>query len=403
MARAPTSALRLVLMVALALFISYIDRGNLATALPVIQKEMSLSPEQLGLLGSAFYVTYVIMMIPAGWLADRYGAYRVLAAGLFVWSVATLATGFVGSFIALLLLRGLLGIGESVTFPGSSKLIASGVPAAGLGEANGIVAFGYLIGPAIGTLLGGFLIAEFGWRPVFWIFGALSLMWLLPWSRVVVHELKLKDDAHAGPSFAQILRQRGLWGASLGHFAANYAFYLILTWLPTYLINVRGFSMVTMATVLSGAYLLNAIGGYGAGWLTDWWIRSGRSANVIYKGIMALNHIAGIVCMLGIVALPQSASIACLYVYELVLGMASPGTFGISQVLAGPSATARWVGVQNMWGNVAGIVAPAATGFIIGATGHYDRAFLLAAAVNVLGIIGWIFILPKIRPIEWQK
>lgn len=396
--------MRLVLMVALALFISYIDRGNLATALPVIEKELRLSPEQLGLLGSAFYVTYVIMMIPAGWLADRYGAYRVMAIGLAVWSVATLATGFVGSFIALLLLRGMLGIGESVTFPGSSKLIASGVPASGLGEANGIVAFGYLVGPAIGTLLGGFLIAELGWRPVFWIFGALSLMWLLPWSRVVVHEPRIKDgDDAAGPSFAQILRQRGLWGASLGHFAANYAFYLILTWLPTYLINVRGFSMVTMATVLSGAYLLNAIGGYGAGWFTDRWIRSGRSANGIYKGIMALNHLAGIVCMLGIVALPQTASIACLYFYEFVIGMASPGTFAISQVLAGPSAAARWVGVQNMWGNVAGIVAPAATGFIIGATGHYDRAFLLAAAVNVLGIIGWIFILPKIRPIEWQK
>ncbi len=395
--------MRLVLMVALALFISYIDRGNLATALPVIQKEMSLSPEQLGLLGSAFYVTYVIMMIPAGWLSDRYGAYRVMAVGLFVWSVATLAAGLVGSFVALLLLRGLLGVGESVTFPASSKLIASGVPAARLGEANGIVAFGYLVGPAIGTLLGGFLIAELGWRPVFWIFGALSLMWLLPWRRVVVHEPKLDDGDYEGPGFAQILRQRGLWGASLGHFAANYAFYLILTWLPTYLINVRGFSMVTMAAVLSGAYLLNAIGGYGAGWLTDRWIRSGRSANGIYKGIMALNHLAGIVCMLGIVALPQTASIACLYFYEFVIGMASPGTFAISQVLAGPSAAARWVGVQNMWGNVAGIVAPAATGFIIGATGHYDRAFLLAAAVNVLGIIGWIFILPKIRPIEWQK
>jgi hypothetical protein len=83
--------------------------------------------------------------------------------------------------------------------------------------------------------------------------------------------------------------------------------------------------------------------------------------------------------------------------------MASPGTFGISQILAGPSATARWVGVQNMWGNVAGIVAPAATGFIIGATGRFDRAFLLAAGVNVLGIIGWIFILPRIQPIVWQK
>ncbi len=395
--------MRLVLMVALGMFISYIDRGNLATAATLIQDELKLSPERLGLLLSAFYITYVLAMVPAGWLAERYGAHKVMAGGLLIWSVATLATGLVGSFLMLLILRLMLGLGESVSFPCMSKLVASGVPESRLGEANGIVAFGYLIGPAAGTLLGGLLIAQLGWRPVFLMFGALSLVWLLPWSRVVVHEPRLKDNAHAGPSFRQILRQRSLWGTALGLFSQNYAFYLILAWLPTYLIKERGFSIATMAALASGAYLINAVGAYVSGWATDRWIRAGHSASVTYKSIMGFYHVVGIICMIGIVSLPATGSIACLYFYELVIGIASPGAFAISQIFAGPAASARWVGVQNMCGNIAGIMAPAATGFIIGATGSFDRAFLLAGAINVLGLIGWIVMLPKIAAIQWQK
>ena len=127
-----------------------------------------------------------------------------------------------------------------------------------------------------------------------------------------------------------------------------------------------------------------------------------RSADVAYKGIMALNHLAAIGCMAGLVLLPVGQAIACLYVYQIMMGFASPGTFAIAQILAGPSASARWVGVQNMCGNIAGIAAPAVTGFIVGATGHFERAFAVAALVNILGFVGWVFILPKIAPIRWQ-
>ena len=398
----PTSTIRLVLMLAVALFISYVDRGNLATAAPLMESELHLSPEQLGLLLSAFFVTYVLAMVPAGWAAERYGAHVVLAVGILIWSIATLCMGFVGSFAALLLLRLMLGLGESVTFPSVSKLIANSVSPQRIGTANGVVAFGYLVGPAVGTFIGGMLMARFGWRPVFVLFGALSMIWLLPWSQVIVKEVKLKRDTHGGPDFRQILRQKGLWGASLGHFAENYTFYFILAWLPEYLIKVRGFSMQTMASVAGGAYLVNALAGFVAGWATDQWIRAGRSPDFAYKGIMALNHLAAIGCMAGMVVLPVGQSIACLYAYEMMMGFASPGTFAIPQILAGPAASARWVGVQNMCGNIAGIAAPAATGFIVGATGHFERAFAVAALVNILGFVGWVFILPKIAPIRWQ-
>ena len=296
-----------------------------------------------------------------------------------------------------------LGVGESTTFPCLSKLIASGVESHRVGMANGVVSFGYLFGPAVGTLAGGYLMAYFGWRPVFILFGCMSLLWLWPWSRVIIHEPQLSEGAHAGPKFVEILKQRGLWGTSLGNFSENYTFYFILTWLPEYLVKARGFSLQTMATVASTAYLINAGAAFLGGWISDAWIRSGRSANVIYKAIMALNHIAAIGCMAGMVTLPVHESVACLFLYEAMMGLAAPGTFAIAQTMAGPSASARWVGVQNMCGNLAGIFAPAITGFLVNATGRFETAFWLAGIVNALGILGWVFILPKIVPLEWSK
>ena len=157
-APAGTSPTRIVLLLATAVFINYVDRGNLATAAPLMQDELHLTATQLGTLLSAFYWSYVLVMAPGGWLAERYGAKRVLGAGLAVWSVATLLTGFAGGFIAILLLRLLLGLGESAAFPCSSKLIASEVAVSRIGIANGVLGFGYLVGPAVGTFLGGLLL-----------------------------------------------------------------------------------------------------------------------------------------------------------------------------------------------------------------------------------------------------
>jgi nitrate/nitrite transporter NarK len=137
------------------------------------------------------------------------------------------------------------------------------------------------------------------------------------------------------------------------------------------------------------------------GWATDRWIRAGRSATLVYKGIMAANHIAAIACMAGMVMLPAAGSIASLFVFEIVSGCSYPGLFAIPQIMAGPRATGRWVGVQNASGNLAGLIAPAITGVLVDRTGLFDVAFALAGAVNILGLIGWVSILPKIAPLTW--
>jgi MFS family permease len=402
--RVATSPTRLVLLITIGVFINYIDRGNLATAVPLMQDELHLSASQLGVLLSAFYYGYVLAMAPAGWLAERYGAHKILAIGVIVWSAATLLTGFATGFAALLGLRLLLGIGESAAFPCASKLLANAVQVARLGVANGVFSFGYLLGPAVGTLIGGLLMAALGWRPVFMIFGCISLAWLWPWRNVVVGP---PAEGHAAdepqPSLRQILKQRALWGAAVGLFSGNYSFYFILAWLPFYLVKERGLSIEAMAWTASWAYLLNAVSALLMGWLTDRWIRTGHSPTLVYKAFMAVFHIGGIACMAGMVLLPTKASIAALFVYEILAGLYSPGIFAIPQIMAGPNAAGRWVGVQNAVGGMAGFVAPAITGVLVDQTGRFGAAFAIAAAINVFGLVGWVFILPKIVPLKWAQ
>jgi cyanate permease len=207
----------------------------------------------------------------------------------------------------------------------------------------------------------------------------------------------------AAPSFGLILKQRGLWGTSLGLFASNYNFYFILAWLPDYLVRERGFSMSGMAAVAGSAYLINAISALAAGWVVAAWRRTGRSPNAFYKSLMAFAHIASMGAMIGMMVLPVAGCIACLCIFEIGVGIMSPGVYAIPQIMAGPAATGRWVGVQNACGNLAGMLAPMLTGILLDATGHFSSAFVLAGAINVLGLVGWLWMLPRIEPLDWSR
>jgi len=168
-------------LLGVAIVINYVDRGNLSIAAPLVKSELRLSATQLGFLFSAFFYTYTALQFVVGGIVDRLGANWVLGAGLLVWSVATIATGFAGGFVALLALRLLLGIGEAVAFPCTSKVIAQNVPPENRGLANGVVTAGLKLGPAIGAVGAGLLVAKYGWRPVFWGMGVASLLWLPAW------------------------------------------------------------------------------------------------------------------------------------------------------------------------------------------------------------------------------
>jgi len=278
-------------LLALMVFINYVDRGNFGTAAPLIKDELHLSAGSIGLLTSAFFWSYTPCQLLAGWLTERFSPYRVLAVGLAMWSLATAATGLVSGFAALLVLRVLLGLGESAAFPCSSKLIGKHLPQHRMAGANGLILVGTSLGPAFGVFFGGIMMAHVGWRPSFLLFGLASLLWLVPWLLSTRQSAAAKAAglaADAGdplaPSYAEVIVRREAWGAGLGHFCLNYAFYFVVSWMPLYLVKARGFSMSHMALVGGEIYLIYAASLMVLGWANDRLIAAGRPVELVRKG-----------------------------------------------------------------------------------------------------------------------
>lgn len=391
-------------LLALAVFINYVDRGNLATAAPLIKDELKLSGTQLGILLSAFFWTYVPAQMLAGWLSERINAYSTLAAGLFLWSLATIASGFATGFAALIAFRLLLGLGESAAFPCSSCLLARHLPDHRRGSANGLIAAGLALGPAFGTLTGGLLMADYGWRAVFVVFGACSLLWLWPWFSVTggEHDTAKKKTVDTSPSFLAILGLREAWGASLGHFTSNYSFYFVITWLPLYLVKFRGFSVAEMSALGGLIYLVYAASALASGWLSDRWMGAGASANRVRKTAMITAQAGVALAMAGCAVGNSTFSIACLFLAGLSFGPGTSNIYAVAQTLAGPKAAGKWVGIQNCVGNLAGIVAPIVTGFVVDRTGEFYWAFVVAGLIAVVGMICWGIVIRRVEPIDWE-
>jgi MFS family permease len=394
-----------VFLLAAVLFINYVDRGTMPTAAHLMQGDLHLNYAEMGMLMSAFYWTYTCMQIPVGWLAERYGAHRILAAGLTIWASATMLMGVAHTFAGLLVLRLLLGLGESSGFPSVAKIMAAVVPPEGLGLANGIVALAYMVGPAVGTYAGGMLMASFGWRSSFLVFGALSLLWLWPWSSVagqVRAALKPKPNERS-PTWGMILKQPALWGTGLGLFSSNYLFYFMLNWLPSYLQTERGMSLVRMTQLATLAYTVGALAAFAGGWAIDRYIARGGSPNAGYKAMMAIAHVGYVPCMWFMAAGSPTLMLVGMFIYQILCGASSPGVYAMCQILAGPRAAGRWVGVENSIGSLAGVAAPAVTGFIIQSTGHFTYAFVAAGAMSLFGLIGWIWMVPTLKELKWTS
>jgi len=219
----------LVAVLTVAMTINFFDRGNLAVAAPVLAPELNLSPWSLGLLLSAFYWTYAVCQIGAGWLVDRIDVRWVYTAGFIVWSLATLAMGVVDTFAGLLCLRLILGLGESVAYPASSRILVAAFPENRRGLANSLIDLGARLGPALGTLCGGLLVAGMGWRGLFLLSGGAGLLWLVPWM-FLAPGVPTPSAARLGgnqPGWAALLGKRAVWGTCGGLCGANFARYFL--------------------------------------------------------------------------------------------------------------------------------------------------------------------------------
>lgn len=395
---------RVLVLLVISALINYIDRTTLSVGATDIQRELGLSNYDIGKLHSAFFGVYAACQLfsVSGWLVDRFNVGWVLGLGFFVWSGATAFTGVAQSFAVILGLRMLLGMGESVSYPSYSRILASQYPEHHRGFANALIDAGTKIGPAIGTLVGGLLVSRLGWRPFFLVLGLGSMLWLIPWHlwKPTGKGVSAHEDRTDIASIGDILRQRSAWFSAFGLFCTNYFWYFLITWLPAYMEKERHFPKSKMAVLGSIPFLAIAISCVTAGWLSDRLIAGGHSPTRVRKSF------AGIGLTLSTIILPvaltrdTTAAMVLLVLACLSFGIFTSNLFAITQTLAGPRAAGKWTGFQNGFGNLAGVVAPALTGWVVDQTGEFYLAFLVAAGFVLAGAAIFVF---GIGPIERVK
>jgi MFS transporter, ACS family, D-galactonate transporter len=394
-----------VILLHFAILINYIDRTNLSVAAPTIRVELGLSPAQLGMLFSAFFYTYSACLFFIGWFTDRFNVNYVLGAGFLLWSAATAATGLVRGFTLLFAMRLLLGVGESVAFPSFSKVLSKYVPEHARGFANGIIIAGMRTGPAVGTLGAGLLMAKYGWRPVFIGIGLISLLWLPLWFLFMPRGPGLTHASppqSVQPSTFDIFAQRSFWGVTLGHFAANYYIYFMLTWLPIYLVQERHLSLDAMPKIGALYYVCDAISTILCGWVSDRFIRAGKSVTLVRKSAMVIGYSILAVALVGSLFASQRTYLPWLLLLGLGSGVGGMGIFAFCQTLAGPQATGRWAGLQNGFANFAGIICPAVTGILVGRTGGFTWPLIIVGIVILIGMASWALVVGPVREIDWN-
>jgi len=399
-----TAALRVVLiLLVVSVSINYIDRGNLSIAAPLMKDDLGMSPAQLGVLLSAFFWTYSTFQLVSGWLVDRLDVNWILAAGFLLWSVATAATGLIRGFDLLILLRLLLGVGESVAYPCYSKILAGHFAEHQRGLANALIDAGTKVGPALGSLVGGLLMASYGWRSFFIVLGLVSLLWLPLWYKWMPsgHGV-VPTESEKAPSIGDIVGRRAAWATFAGHFCGNYFWYFLLSWLPFYLVRERGFSMQQMGSLGSLAYFVTAAATTVAGLLSDRFIAAGVAPTRVRKACTGFG-LGFATFIVGVTVFPnRTASIFLLLFACMSYGVFASSHWAITQTLAGPLAAGKWSGIQNFVANLAGVAAPAITGFVVNATGHFFGAFAISAAVALCGAMIYTFVLGPVKPVDWQ-
>ncbi|MBZ5544795.1 MAG: MFS transporter [Acidobacteriia bacterium] len=388
----------------IASMVNYLDRATISMALPLISKDLGLNPTSKGVLLSAFFWSYALMQVPIGWCADRFSL-RWLYAGTFAfWCLAQGLTGFAGSLGVLILFRIMLGIGESIYLPGGTKIVSLLFRSHERGLPCGVFDFGTRIGLVLGGILVPWLLVLYGWRRTFLLVGFAALFWLIPWLLVFpprVRGNRANSQAPASdPSrrrFPALTFNRDLLGICLGFFCFDYYWYLLVTWLPDYLVTVRHLTVLRAGIYSALPFFVFGVSEPIGGWVADQLIRLGWNETRTRKGIVTLAFLAGLFLIPA--SHVESATSAIIFVIGASLvGLATGNLIVILQCCAPPEEVGVWTGMENFAGNIGGVLAPLLTGLLITRTGSYAPAFALAALVLLAGLLAYWFIVGELKP-----
>jgi ACS family D-galactonate transporter-like MFS transporter len=386
-----------------ASLINYLDRAAISFALPLISRDFHLTSESKGLLLSSFFWSYALMQMPIGWCADRFNLRWLYAGAFALWSLAQGLTGLAGSLAALIGFRVLLGVGESIYLPGGTKIVSLLFTRKERGLPSGLFDFGTRTGLVLEGILVPWLLTRYGWRNTFLVLGFAALVWIVPWLWVFPRRLQAPDSvlgstsstaSHHGRS---TLLNRNLLGICLGFFCFDYYWYVLVTWLPDYLVTVRRLSIVRAGFCASLAFFTFGIAEPIGGWMADTLIRRGWDETATRKGIVTVGLGMGVFLIAAMRATHTDTAVAFLILASLV-GLATGNLLTILQSCAPAEQVGIWTGAENFAGNLAGIIAPLAVGFLITSYGSYVPGFEFASVVLFLGVLAYWFVVGDLKP-----
>ena len=389
--------------------ICYFDRVNFSVAAPTIMKHFNWDMGVLGLAMSMFGVGYIFTQIPAGLLGDRFGGRRVLAGGSIGWSFFTLLTPFAATPLLMYLVRGLLGLAEGLNFPGSTTVLSRWVPRKARARIQGLNLSGVAAGPLIATPLTVWIMTLFGWKAVFYFYGVLGFLWAVAWllystenpsehRRMTSEELREIEASQAAEEGVSVgdapVRSKAVWGLAAAYFCFTYTWWLFLNWLPTYLVQARGFTVIKMGFYASLPWLAALISSNAAGWLSDALVRRGFSTGKARRTLIYVGApVMGVCLWLATQASNAGAAVALITATILLTGLNFPAFWSLP-IDMNVRKAGLITGMMNTGSALASIVAPGVTGYMAMGFG-WTAALGLGSVLAFLSAIIMFLTAPK--------
>lgn len=407
-----------------ASLINYLDRATISVSLPLISRDFHLNPTEKGVLLSAFFWSYALMQVPVGWSADRFNLRWLYAVAFAIWSFAQGLAGAARTFAFLIMTRVILGVGESIYLPGGTKIVTLLFPPEKRGLPSGLFDFGTRCGMTLGVILVPLLLIHYGWRVSFVIVGFAGLLWLIPWLAVAPPSLGGKKEfdkamnasgergarphSNAEPAPAEgrqsrnpthewrRLFNRDLIGICLGFFCFDYYWYLLVTWLPDYLVTVRHLTVLKAGIYSAAPFLVFGVSEPVGGWIADRLIHFGWDETRTRKGLVTLGWLTGL-CLIPAQHVASAQVAVLLIMGASLVGLSTGNLIVILQCCAPRGEVGLWTGFENLFGNAAGVLAPLLTGILISRTGSYSPGFDVAVLVLLAGLVFYWFVVGELK------
>jgi len=402
-AEVPTVRWAIIGVLSAGMIIAYVSRSALSVplALPAFIRSFHLSLTDRGVVNSAFFWTYAVLQMPAGWLVDRYGVKFPYLLGFTLWSLASASTALTRSIPQLITVQILLGVGQAVVVPASYRWIRYHFVEKERGLAVALYMTGTKIGPAIGTPLAAWLIGMYDWRVMFVLIGLGGLVWLVPWLWLVKNDdrelaqVAAKNDGATPIPFGRIMASPVIWGTIIASFCYMYFVYFCMTWMPAYFMERRHLSLGKMGLYTFFSFAGMATVATLAGWAADVLIGRGHNPVTVRKWFTIAGFTVACTELIG----ARASSLETALVFAVVslsgLGLATANYWALTQTLIPGAAIGRISGIQNCACSIAGIVAPILTGWLLQKTGSYEAPMMAILVVLLVGVLSYVLMIQE--------